>query len=147
MTDSPISVYIGAPWVRRDVAAEVARQLEDGGYTITHKWWNFEAGDEEHEKLAQLARLDQQAVMECDIFVLLNLEKSEGKAVESGIALTRHMTSNCRVPNPLLPYAPPRKPRLIGCGPRETCIFHHLPEWEWYDKPRDVVKKLLAEVD
>jgi len=111
------TVYVAAPWTRRVVAKEVATMLTQTGYQIAHDWWAHEAGDEDHTQLKHLAQLDYFAVLNCDLFILLNLEKSEGKAVESGLALSR-------VP----------RPRMIGVGSRYSNIFHNLDAWEWVDK-------------
>ena len=119
------TVYLAAPWARRAVAKEVARRLEEAGFHIAHDWWNHDAPDIDVATLAIHARRDMNAVLSCDIFVLLNLEKSEGKAVETGLALCR-----------------PLRPRMIGVGKRGTNIFQHLGYWEWIEKPRDLVPYL-----
>lgn len=104
-------VYIAAPWPDRLLARAVAQKVRDLGYVITHHWWAFEAGDEDHRKLQELAALDFNGIAKADIFVLLNFQKkgeeTSGKAVETGIALTLGL--------PIM---------LIG---ERTNIFHYLP--------------------
>lgn len=118
------SIYVAAPWVRREEAQRVAEQLQSRGYRITHDWWAHEAGDEDTTELARLARLDLLATLNCDLFILLNLEKSEGKAVESGLALSRFFSSALYVRN---------QPQMFGVGTRGSNIFQHLPQWRWFD--------------
>lgn len=121
--------YLAAPWTRRDVAAELSVRLEEAGFHATHRWWQYEAGDEDHARLADLAALDLVGVTSCDDFIVLNLEKSEGKAVESGLALAGHLR-----------FGHPQ--RLIGVGPRGSNIFQHLRVWEWVERPKDLVRYL-----
>lgn len=124
-----MTVYLAAPWTRRAEAREIAKALEAKHYVITRHWWDEEAEADDHKTLAMHARRDLNAVLGCDIFVLLNLEKSEGKAVETGVALTRHTMGS-------------RAPRLIGCGPRYSNIFQQLPRWEWYETVPQLLEAL-----
>lgn len=121
------SIYVAAPWTHRETAAHVAELLARRGYHVTHDWWAHEAGAEDTPELARLARLDLLAVLACDLFIVLNLEKSEGKSVEQGLVLSRHYRSG-------------KVPRLIGVGPRGTNIFQNLPLWTWVDS----IESLLA---
>jgi len=111
------TVYLAAPWAQRVEAEKVSKQIEKLGYKINHKWWEKEAGDDEHLKLQEHAGNDLLAVLSCDVFVMLNLEKSEGKSVESGLALSRRQIGF--------------KPRMIGVGKRGSNIFQWLSFWEW----------------
>lgn len=124
------SVYVAAPWKRRAEAREFAKRLTDkGGYRITRAWWDEEAPDHEYSQLADHARGDLLAVLGCDVFILLNLETSEGKAVETGVALA------CMAEGP-------HRPRMLACGPRPTNIFHNLPCWQWHEKLSDLLEAL-----
>lgn len=82
-------IYIAAPWKDRAMAPMLSSFLEEAGYTITHKWWIFEGEEEntawEFKKLC--ATLDVRGVRTADAVVLLNSQKSEGKATEQGLAL------------------------------------------------------------
>ena len=116
-----MKIYLAAPWVRREEAKAAAAQAVEAGHTITHDWWNHEAGNEDTDELERLGRLDYDAVRTCEAFIVLNLEKSEGKSVEQGIALYGHLDG------PAGPYY------LIGVGPRGTNIFQNLACWLWVD--------------
>lgn len=113
-----MKIYVAAPWTRRTEAAAVAAQLEAAGHTITHDWWNHECGDEDHEQLQQHAQKDYDAVFEAKIFLLLNLEKSEGKAVETGLALAASEIYGSWI---------------IAVGQKYTNIFQHLEPVIWKD--------------
>lgn len=84
-----MKVYIAAPWIHRDAAAQFAAQCEARGYLITRKWWLFEAGDEEVDVLREQAIADFEAVGDADAVVVLQISKSEGKAAETGFAVAR----------------------------------------------------------
>lgn len=120
-------VYVAAPWPQRQHAADVAGLLAAQGHVITHDWWNKEAADDDYRELRRHAENDFRAVRICDLFVLLNLEKSEGKAVETGIALSD------------------RRILLVGVGPRYSNIFHHLPDWLWFPTPLELLQWTGAE--
>lgn len=87
-------IYIAAPWTHKTDAARVASLLETAGHTITKRWWEhcevpgyLTADHSNDDELTEQALQDIDGVLTADVFVLLNYEKSEGKAVETGIAL------------------------------------------------------------
>lgn len=87
-------IYVAAPWTHKADAARVAAGLEAAGHEITKRWWEHREvphyltdDDSNDAELRQQAVEDVQGVLDADVFVLLNYEKSEGKAVETGIAL------------------------------------------------------------
>lgn len=83
-------LYLAAPWIDRHEMPHIASRFEQAGHTITHKWWEVEVVEENElsvEILRQQAARDFVGVWECDKLVLINSKKSEGKAVEQGIAL------------------------------------------------------------
>ena len=87
-------IYLAAPWKYRAEAKQVAQQYRDKGHTIVSRWhddWGTksDAGITESEKRDE-AEKDVADVMVCQCLVVLNWEKSEGKAVEQGIAIARH---------------------------------------------------------
>ena len=125
-----MKLYIAAPWARRKDAAYSAQVAVALGHTITHDWWNRECGDEDTAELARLADLDFSGVIDADVFIVLNVEKSEGKAVEQGIALNQRR------------FNVQRRPRLIGVGPRGTNIFQYMPQWEWVETFNDALALL-----
>lgn len=82
-------IYIAAPWIERETMPAIAKQVEARGWNITHKWWEFEGEEEDTSwEFKQLcAAKDIRAVRTADVVLLINSVKSEGKAVEQGIAL------------------------------------------------------------
>lgn len=90
-----MKIYLAGPWVRRPEVREIAKQLEAAGHTITSRWLyehhgdpNDSAGLTSSDAYIRLqANEDIADVKNSDAFVILNLEKSEGKAVELGVAL------------------------------------------------------------
>ena len=121
-----MKLYIAAPWVDRAYASAVATEFERAGHTITHKWWDVDSTHEpptmsslhdaySHEFLCDQALEDIRGVLACEVFILLDTRKSEGKAVEQGIALITG--------KPIL---------AIGiCGSESLNVFHHLPCYTW----------------
>jgi nucleoside 2-deoxyribosyltransferase len=90
-----MKIYVAAPWVARETAGLVASQLEQRGHVITERWWDHHdvgvyPGPAYGEDLAELraqADRDIAGVESADVVVVLQLAKSEGKAVEQGIAI------------------------------------------------------------
>ena len=109
-----VKIYVAAPWVHREAAEGLAKILEINGYTVTHPWWKYE-GEGEHkesnEMLTKFALADVEGVVTADYVVVLNTAKSEGKAVEQGIAITEGI--------PIICITPGEKP--------SSNIFHYLP--------------------
>lgn len=88
MSDAPL-IYLAAPWKDRELARRVRQQFLDAGIRVNSRWLDFE-GD---EALApdvvkrQEALNDIEDVLDADTVVVLNSSYSEGKAVETGMAL------------------------------------------------------------
>lgn len=85
-------IYLAAPWTRKEEAKVVRDQLVAAGYIVTSRWLDFVAtpGDNyTHETMRREAENDIADISNSDVMVVLNLEKSEGKATEQGIALAR----------------------------------------------------------
>jgi nucleoside 2-deoxyribosyltransferase len=85
-----MKIYLAGPWKHRTTAKDVAQQLRDAGHKITSRWHDIWALlEESHDPLVmeQEADCDLSDVESADIVVVLNIEKSEGKAVEQGFAL------------------------------------------------------------
>lgn len=116
-------IYIAAPWTHRDQLPGIAEVVTRIGYTITHDWWNRDIPSEDHVRLQVCAQNDKDAVAAADVFLLLNFEKSEGKSVETGMAIILGK-------------------RLIGVGPRYSNIFQNLPGWEWFETIDEAYKHL-----
>jgi len=89
-----LKVYIAAPWVRREEAKAVGEQLVAAGHDITSRWFQHQGDPNDStgsaldpKEVRRQAREDISDVFRADALVVLNLEKSEGKAVETGIAI------------------------------------------------------------
>jgi nucleoside 2-deoxyribosyltransferase len=89
-----MKVYIAAPWVRREDAKAFGEVITAAGFTVTSHWFHHQGDSTDstgaamiQEEVRRQAREDIFDVCSSDAVVVLNLEKSEGKAVETGIAL------------------------------------------------------------
>ena len=106
-----MNIYVAAPWAHRSTAKTTAQQLRDADYKITSRWhdiWALEDDSTDPLILEQEAEMDLSDVEDADIVLVLNIEKSEGKAVEQGFALGLGI--------PVL---------VVG---KRTNVFHYLPE-------------------
>jgi nucleoside 2-deoxyribosyltransferase len=104
--DQQFSIYVAGPWKHRDDVSAIAAQFEAAGFAISHRWWDFDGNDADSTYLRECAVKDVLGVMGSDVLVVVNAEMSEGKAVETGIAIALD------------------KPIVI-IGERSN-IFHHL---------------------
>lgn len=89
-----MKIYIAAPWAQREAAIKASRKFIQVGHEITSRWFNS-LGDSSDptgilrlpEDIKQEAYEDIEDVHQADYLVVLNLQLSEGKAVETGLAL------------------------------------------------------------
>lgn len=114
-------VYIAAPWTHKPAAIAAAVAFEQAGFTVTKRWWEHR-DTTDIEELAIQAIEDIAGVFNANWFVLLNLEKSEGKAVETGLALA---------------YGTP----IIVVG-KPTNLFHYLPGTRFADTVEDAIQTI-----
>jgi len=124
-------IYLAGPWIARAEASRIASNLESLGYTITHPWWDYDGEGEDKEDLAFLrscAEADVKGVETADAVVVYNTAKSEGKAVEQGIAIARGI--------PVICWTPFEKP--------SSNIFHYLPNYT-HVKTFDEVLEAIGE--
>lgn len=111
-------IYIAAPWIDREQLPAIASQFEAQGHTITWKWWQTDdiaEGSSNEAKLEEQALHDLNGVLEAEALVLLNTKKSEGKAVEQGIAIANGTP-------------------IIAVGERgieSKNVFHYLSVYTW----------------
>lgn len=91
-----LKIYVAAPWVHKPDAIEAGRRLESWGFEVTSNWFyhndngnpNDSAGlTHDRDAIIRQAIEDIADVRRADILLVLNLAKSEGKAVETGIAI------------------------------------------------------------
>lgn len=118
-------IYLAGPWVRRAEVRIARNVFVQSGITVGSRWIDFDAGSvNEYDPSVQAreALNDWEDLHEAEALVLLNLEKSEGKAVETGIALTRGIP-------------------VIVIGQR-TNVFHHLPQVHIVETIGDAIARL-----
>jgi nucleoside 2-deoxyribosyltransferase len=89
-------VYIAAPWVRRPEAIEAGKLFTAAGHVLTCRWFVHETDGDPNDStgitcdpyiIRHQAFEDIADVRRAEVLVVLNLQKSEGKAVETGIAI------------------------------------------------------------
>ncbi len=107
----------------------IAAQLEAAGHTITERWWEHEdpldyADPANLNALEERATCDYLGVVTANVVVLINSKKSEGKAVEMGIAIALF--------KPII---------LVG---ERTNIFHFIPSVVPVPDVRAAIYKLAA---
>lgn len=105
-------IYVAAPWIHKETARAARDVLVEGGFEVTSRWLDIHTDVQENDPkkadyLAEQAIHDVTDVNNADILILLNISKSEGKAVETGLALAWN--------KPVI---------LVG---ERTNIFHWLP--------------------
>lgn len=122
-----MNIYVAAPWKRKMNAALAADALTAAGHVITSSWIDYPGDTDDPEELAIEAVTDMQDIDDADVFVLLNLEPSEGKAVETGIALVEGL-------------------HIIGVG-QPSNVFHYLPEIIWVDTLAEAIDVLAGRSD
>lgn len=121
-----MKIYLAAPWIDKDKMAEVSKPFEDAGHKITWHWWQVPGAPEDGTRnayLTQEAENDADGVFRADVLVLLNTARSEGKAVEQGLAIA---------------WSKP----IIAVGKRgehSLNVFHYLPEYKWVPTVQDAI--------
>lgn len=119
-------IYLAAPWADREDMSAIAARFEAAGHTITHKWWLEETGEDRSvETLREQAFKDWNGVKTAQAVVLFNTKKSEGKAVEQGIALEAKI--------PIIAVG--------NMGEHSQNVFHFLPFYTWVN---DIDEALAA---
>jgi len=95
-----MKIYVAAPWVRRPDAIEFGKRLTALGHELTCHWFNHKIDGDPNDStgitsdpisIIHQAVEDIEDVKRADVLIVLNLQKSEGKAVETGIALANHI--------------------------------------------------------
>lgn len=132
-----LKVYVAAPWVAKDQALVAKQAFETAGIEVTARWITrdtpadisarYNAGetnpaDDQH--LTEEAINDVEDVIKADLFVILNLDKSEGKATEMGMAYALGMP-------------------IILVGQRTRNIFYHLPHVFRADSVEKAIEGIL----
>ena len=86
-----LKIYIASPWLNRTEAAAAQEKFEAAGFEVTAHWIHHHSdavmGDpKDDQELQQQAIEDVEDIIKSDVFVILNLDLSEGKATEFGMA-------------------------------------------------------------
>lgn len=106
-----IKVYIAAPWThRRTTARSAHRRFTRAGFVCVSDWTTRQLPRNaaiNPTVLQMEAVSDLQQLEHAEVFVILNLGKSEGKATELGYALMMEIP-------------------IVLVGPRTGNVFYHL---------------------
>ena len=109
-------IYIACPYARKADALAARKQFQAAGLVVNSRWLDFAlppgGTTPSHETLRTEAEHDVEDILACDVLVVLNLEKSEGKAWEQGLAYGLHIP-------------------IVAVGEPAHCVFHHLYYYEW----------------
>jgi len=122
-----MKVYIAAPWKRKLDAKLASHLLTAAGHVVTSRWIDYHGDTTDPEELAIEAVNDMEDLDAADVLLLLNLEKSEGKAVETGIALVEGLW-------------------ILGVG-QPSNVFHYLPEIQWVESMTEAISALAGTDD
>lgn len=88
-----MKIYVAGPWKHRDSAALAAKRVRRAGHDVTSRWHDGVSEDDETLMTArQEALTDVFDVNRSEGMIVLNIERSEGKAVEQGLAMAKGIT-------------------------------------------------------
>lgn len=127
-----LKVYIAAPWVNKADALDAQRKFEAAGLEVTAHWITRDSSEltepiyspENEDYLISEAIEDVEDIVKSDIFVILNLDMSEGKATEFGFAYGMGIPT-------------------ILVGARDRNIFYYLPNVFRADTVDDAITGIL----
>lgn len=110
-------IYLAAPWVHKDKAAQAKQRFIDASIEVVSGWTERENSPQEIDpaRMQAQAMLDRDEVGTANTLVILGSAKSEGKASEMGMALAQG------------------KRVILVKEDRVGNIFYHLPEVERVD--------------
>lgn len=124
-----MKLYLAAPWADKDQMEIRSKVFEDAGHTITWKWWDTpnipESDSTQHSELRRQAENDYNGVVTSQLVVLFNTSKSEGKAVEQGVAIAHK--------KPIIAVG------TLGDG-ISLNVFHYLSTYRWEPSILEAVK-------
>lgn len=103
-------IYVAGPWAHKDACKHTVLQLRAAGLHVTSRWvFRPETEYECDPKLMESEALrDIEDIDDANVFFHLNLEKSEGKATELGIAVHKGLP-------------------IFVLGGKRNNVFLHLP--------------------
>ena len=125
-------IYIAAPWINKAEALEAQKKFEAAGHVVTSRWITKHtdvdnSDDPKHfEELKKQAQEDLFDIDGSTDFVILNLNKSEGKATELGYAIALQETGM----------------NIYLVGEPSINIFYHLPEVKKCKSVEEVIECL-----
>ena len=82
-----MNIYVAGPWLDREEVKGIADRIAKLGHKITHPWWEHEGEYDDAPLMKAHAAQDWAGVVNAVMVVVCDFRKSEGKAVEQGIAL------------------------------------------------------------
>lgn len=108
---------------------EIAAQFEASGHVLTERWWEVEgsadySNPKHYGMYEDRAVADFMGVVNADAVVVINHEKSEGKAVEMGFAIALF--------KPIILVGPPSN------------LFHFMPSVHQVKDVRAAIKSLAV---
>lgn len=116
-----MKVYVATSWSNRIEAVAIAEYLEALGHTITQKWWDYIAEDNNK------SQDDLHGVLECDLFLLVTTEVLRGGLVEFGMALATGK-------------------RIILVGDGSHNVFYSHPSVEHFGNIHGALQEVFIEV-
>jgi nucleoside 2-deoxyribosyltransferase len=120
-------IYVASPWINKDEAEVVAKQLREAGFIVVSRWHSTEFDKNIYEAplkiMEEEAAKDFEDVQSANVLVYLNLAKSEGKATELGMALMKTIPIFC----------------LFG---KQNNVFLHLPQVRHMNSIEEVIEAL-----
>lgn len=106
-------IYVAALWTHKDQARYAVEFFRSAGLSVSSTWVDV-PGSNDPDYLEREAMRDWLEVQDAKVLVLLNLSRSEGKAIETGMALSLGIP-------------------IIGVGKPST-VFHYLTKrFVWVD--------------
>jgi hypothetical protein len=106
-------IYVAAPWIHKDQARYAVEFFRSAGLSVSSTWVDVPDSNDPGY-LEKEAMRDWLEIQDAKVLVLLNLSRSEGKAIEIGMALSLGIP-------------------IIGVG-KPSAVFHHLTKhFVWVD--------------
>lgn len=131
-----LNVYVAAPWVYKETAKSFAQTLEDEGFTVTSRWHSKHIEGPDSNKTFKMlqteAQDDVEDILGADALVVLQLEKSEGKAWEQGYYMALYDLGERDVPV------------IAVCPENFGNIFQRLPEYVITKTEEEAIAALKA---
>lgn len=123
-----LKVYLAGPWKHKVQMAEEKKKFQSVGFDVISTWTelgldnqeDYDASCKESEALRDMAQ-----IRDADVMVIYNLDKSEGKATELGMALILN------------------KP-VILVGERKGNVFYHVSSVIQVKSTTEAIQRMLG---